>query len=133
MNQSASPSSRQASPQIITGTEPVSTHAGGLKLLTRLPVDRMFISWAFRKRVHNFLRSSLWVVPAFSTLAAFLSIPLLRALERRLGFQFLRYSPDGARALATIVSSAMLSFVVLFFSVLLLTVQIASSAAAAAF
>src|SRR5579864_1768974 len=85
------------------------------------------MSWAFRKHLHSFLRSSLWVVPAFSTLAAFLSVPLLRALDRRLGFQFLRYSPDGARALATIVSSAMLSFVVLFFSVLLLTVQIASS------
>jgi uncharacterized membrane protein len=67
------------------------------------------------------------VVPAFSTLAAFLSVPLLRLIDRRLGFQFFRYSPDGARALATIVSAAMLSFVVLFFSVLLLTVQIASS------
>src|ERR1700756_2014855 len=85
------------------------------------------MSWAFRKHLHSFLRSSLWDVPAFSTLAAFLSVPLLRALDRRLGFQFFRYSPDGARALASIVSAAMLSFVVLFFSVLLLTVQIASS------
>lgn len=44
-----------------------------------------------------------------------------------MGFHFLRYSPDGARAVASIVSAAMLSFVILFFSVLLLTVQIASS------
>lgn len=85
------------------------------------------MSWARRKRLHSFLRSSLWVVPAFSTLAAFLSVPLLRVLDRRLGFQLFRYSPDGARALAAVVSAAMLSFVVLFFSVLLLTVQIASS------
>lgn len=85
------------------------------------------MSWASRKRLHAFLRSSLWVVPALSTLAAFLSAPLLRTLDRWLGFQFFRYTPDGARALATIVSAAMLSFVVLFFSVLLLTVQIASS------
>lgn len=85
------------------------------------------MSWAFRKRLRSFLRSSLWVVPAFSTLAAFLSVPLLRILDRRLGFQFFRFSPDGARAAAAIVSAAMLSFVVLFFSVLLLTVQIASS------
>jgi len=85
------------------------------------------MSWVFRKRLDNFLRSSLWVVPALSTLAAFLSIPLLRILDRILGFEFMNYSPDGARALATIVSAAMLSFVVLFFSVLLLTVQIASS------
>lgn len=85
------------------------------------------MSWAFRKRLHNFFRSSLWVIPAFSTVAAFLSIPLLRILDRFVGFGFLNYTPDGARALAGIVSAAMLSFVVLFFSVLLLTVQIASS------
>jgi len=85
------------------------------------------MSWAFRKRQRNFLRSSLWVVPALSTLVAFLSLPLLRLLDRSLGFHFFRYTPDGARASASIVSSAMLSFVVLFFSVLLLTVQIASS------
>src|ERR1700758_4162121 len=85
------------------------------------------MSWAFRKRLHSFLRSSLWLVPAFSTVAAFLSVPLLRIVDKKLGFQFFRFSPDGARALASIVSAAMLSFVVLFFSVLLLTVQIASS------
>jgi uncharacterized membrane protein len=126
LNQSNTPSSGRTSPPIVARINPVA-RSGRLKLLTRLPIDRVLISWAFRKRVHSFLRSSLWVVPVFSTLAAFLSVPLLRALDRRLGFQFLRYSPDGARALATIVSSAMLSFVVLFFSVLLLTVQIASS------
>jgi uncharacterized membrane protein len=85
------------------------------------------MTWAARKRLISFLKSSLWVVPAISTLAAFLSVPLLRLLDRSLGFQLFRYTPDGARALASIVSSAMLSFVVFFFSVLLLTVQIASS------
>src|SRR4051812_8051679 len=95
----------------------------GLPCVQRL--DSM--SWAFRKHLANFLKSSLWVVPAISTLAAFLSVPILRLLDRSLGFQFFRYTPDGARALASIVSSAMLSFVVFFFSVLLLTVQIASS------
>src|SRR5215831_16411909 len=85
------------------------------------------MSWAARKRLLSFIRSSLWVVPAFSTLAAFLSVPLLRLLDRFVDFRFFGYSPDGARAMASIVSAAMLSFVVLFFSVLLLTVQIASS------
>jgi uncharacterized membrane protein len=60
-------------------------------------------------------------------MAAFLSVPLLRLLDRSVGGEFFRYTPDGARALASIVSAAMLSFVVFFFSVLLLTVQIASS------
>jgi uncharacterized membrane protein len=54
-------------------------------------------------------------------------VPLLKSLDRRLGYQFFNFSPEGARAAAGIVSAAMLSFVVLFFSVLLLTVQIASS------
>ena len=85
------------------------------------------MSWAARKRLASFVKSSLWVVPAFSTLAAFLSVPLLRLLDRSVGGEFFRYTPDGARALASIVSAAMLSFVVFFFSVLLLTVQIASS------
>jgi len=85
------------------------------------------MSWLFRKRLRNFFRSSLWVVPAISTLAAVLSIPVLRMLDRKLRFEAFHYSPDGARALANIVSAAMLSFVVFFFSVLLLTVQIASS------
>lgn len=87
----------------------------------------MPISWATRKRILSFLKGSLWVVPAFSTLAAVLSVPLLRFVDRSLGLQFFRYGPEGARAVASIVSGAMLSFVVLFFSVLLLTVQIASS------
>ena len=85
------------------------------------------MSWAFRKHLLSFFRSSLWVVPAFSTLAAFLSVPFLRFLDRIVDFHFFGYSPDGARAMASIVSAAMLSFVVIFFSVLLLTVQIASS------
>jgi uncharacterized membrane protein len=107
--------------------ERVGIGPGQLKSLRRLHAPQVLMPWAVRKRLRSFLRSSLWVVPAFSTLAAFLSVPLLRLLDRKLGFQFFRYSPDGARALATIVSAAMLSFVVLFFSVLLLTVQIASS------
>jgi len=89
--------------------------------------SQIAMSWILRKRLHNFFRSSLWVIPAFSTLAAVLSLPLLRMLDRRLSVEFVHYSPDGARALANIVAAAMLSFVVLFFSVLLLTVQIASS------
>jgi len=85
------------------------------------------MTWAFRRRLRSFLRSSLWVIPALSTLAAFLSLPLLRILDRSLGSYFFRFSADGARALAGIVAAAMLSFVVFFFSVMLLTVQIASS------
>jgi uncharacterized membrane protein len=85
------------------------------------------MSWAFRKRLQSFLRSSLWVIPAASTVAAFFSIPLLRIIDSSFRFGLLRYSSEGARATSSIISAAMLSFIVLFFSVLLLTVQIASS------
>lgn len=124
---STSGSSPRASRKVTARSERIDAGPGRPKSLASFRVRRFSLPWAFRKHVHSFLRSTLWVVPAFSTLAAFLSVPLLRLLDRRLGFQFFRYSPDGARALATIVSAAMLSFVVLFFSVLLLTVQIASS------
>jgi uncharacterized membrane protein len=67
-------------------------------------------------------------VPAITAIAAFVSAPLLRALDRRVSVKLLHYTPDGAHALAGIVAAAMISFIVLFFSVLMLTVQIASSA-----
>jgi uncharacterized membrane protein len=89
--------------------------------------SRISWSWAFRRRLRSFLRSSLWVVPAVSTVAAVLSVPLLRILDRILNFRLFDYTSDGARGLAGIIAAAMLSFVVFFFSVLLLTVQIASS------
>ena len=124
---STSGSSPRAPRTVTARSERIDVCPERPKSLASLRLHKISMPWAFRKRLHSFLRSNLWVVPAFSTVAAFLSVPLLRLLDRRLGFQFFRYSPDGARALATIVSAAMLSFVVLFFSVLLVTVQIASS------
>jgi uncharacterized membrane protein len=124
---STSGSSPRASGRITARSERIDVCPAQPKSYPIFRMRKISVPWAVRKRLHSFLRSTLWVIPAFSTLAAFLSVPLLRLLDRRLGFQFFRYSPDGARALATIVSSAMLSFVILFFSVLLLTVQIASS------
>lgn len=124
---STSGPSPRASRRVVARSERIDVRSGPAKSRASFRARKFSMPWALRKRLHSFLRSTLWVVPAFSTLAAFLSVPLLRLLDKRLGFQFFRYSPDGARALATIVSAAMLSFVVLFFSVLLLTVQIASS------
>jgi uncharacterized membrane protein len=67
-------------------------------------------------------------VPAITAIAAFVSAPLLRALDRSVSVKLLHYTRNGAHALAGIVAAAMISFIVLFFSVLMLTVQIASSA-----
>jgi uncharacterized membrane protein len=86
------------------------------------------MTWSTRKRLQNLVRWSLWLVPAITAIAAFLSAPLLRALDRRVSVKLFHYTPDGSHALAGIVAAAMISFIVLFFSVLMLTVQIASSA-----
>lgn len=57
---------------------------------------------------------------------AVLSAPMIRRFGARLGLHFFGFGPQGARAATGLIAAAMLSFIVFFFSVLLLTVQIAS-------
>ena len=82
--------------------------------------------WLQRKRLRAALRNSLWFVPAASMLAAVASAPAIRRFGDRMGYQFFGFGPQGARAAVGLIAAAMLSFIVFFFSVLLLTVQIAS-------
>jgi uncharacterized membrane protein len=86
------------------------------------------MSWLLKKRLAGWVRSSLWVMPVLSVIAAIVVSPIVRHLDRSLGFQLMRFSPDGVRGLAEAITGAMLSFIVFFFSVLLLTVQIAGAA-----
>jgi uncharacterized membrane protein len=82
--------------------------------------------WLQRKRLRVSLRNSLWFVPAVSMLAAILIAPAMRRLDSTLRYQFFGFGVQGARAAVGLIAAAMLSFIVFFFSVLLLTVQIAS-------
>jgi uncharacterized membrane protein len=82
--------------------------------------------WVQRKRLRASLRNSLWFVPAASMLAAVLLAPAIRRLDSTLHYQFFGFGVQGARAAVGLIAGAMLSFIVFFFSVLLLTVQIAS-------
>jgi uncharacterized membrane protein len=82
--------------------------------------------WLQRKRFRAFLRNSLWVVPVASMLGAVFCAPLIRRLDSNLHFRFFGFGVQGARAVVGMIAAAMLSFIVFFFSVLLLTVQIAS-------
>jgi uncharacterized membrane protein len=59
-------------------------------------------------------------------LAALGCAPLIRRLNSTLGFRFFDFGVQGARAVVGIIAASMLSFIVFFFSVLLLTVQMAS-------
>jgi uncharacterized membrane protein len=84
------------------------------------------MSWLQRKRLRAFLKTSLWVVPVISMLLAMLCTLLTRRLDDIWRLPFLGFGLQGARAAIALVAAAMLTFVVFFFSVLLLTVQIAS-------
>ena len=84
------------------------------------------MSWLRRKRLKAFLKTSLWVVPVLSMLAAMICAPLTRRLDAMLKLPFADFGLQGARAGVGLIAGAMLTFVVFFFSVLLLTVQIAS-------
>jgi uncharacterized membrane protein len=82
--------------------------------------------WRQRKLLRSSLRNSLWVVPAASLVAAVICAPVFRRLDSTLHFRFFAFGVEGARAAVGMIAAAMLSFIVFFFSVLLLTVQIAS-------
>ena len=82
--------------------------------------------WFQRKRLRAFLRNSLWVVPVASMLGAILGAPLIRHLNSQVQLRLFDFGVQGARAAVGMVAASMLSFIVFFFSVLLLTVQIAS-------
>src|SRR5690349_1610039 len=84
------------------------------------------MSWLQRKQLRAFLKASLWVIPVFAMIAAMICAPLTRHLNDTLELPLLDFGLQGARAAVTVIAGAILTFVVFFFSVLLLTVQIAS-------
>ncbi len=59
-------------------------------------------------------------------LAALICAPITRHLNSTFRFRFLDFGMQGARAAVGMITASMLTFVVFFFSVLLVTVQIAS-------
>jgi uncharacterized membrane protein len=84
------------------------------------------MSWLKRKRLRAFCKTSLWVIPVLAMLAAMICAPLTRYLDNAVALPFLNFGLQGARAAVGLVAASMLTFVVFFFSVLLVTVQIAS-------
>lgn len=82
--------------------------------------------WLQRKRLRAFLKNSLWIAPVLGMLAALVCAPLTRHWSSHTHYRFFNFGIDGARAAVGVVAASMLSFVVFFFSVLLVTVQIAS-------
>jgi len=85
------------------------------------------MSWQQRQRLKAFLKASLWTVPVASMLAAMIVAPLTRWLNDAFPLFYLNFGLQGARAAIGVIAAAMLTLIVFFFSVLLLTVQIASA------
>lgn len=85
------------------------------------------MSWVRRYRIRSFTLASLWIVPVAGLAAVVLVAPGLRWLDRQLAWHVMAVSPEGARALVATVASATLTLIVFVFSMLLLTVQIASA------
>ncbi|HLA80112.1 MAG TPA: DUF2254 family protein [Thermoleophilia bacterium] len=85
------------------------------------------MSWLQRYRVRRFLMTSFWVGPVGVLLATVIAVPGIRWLDYKLGWQLLNFTPDGARAILSGLSSSMLTFLVFVLSALLLAVQLASA------
>ena len=96
---------------------PIAASLGAIVLLlggsVLLSILRVQTAWSARKRLLNIFRWSLWIVPAVTAIAAFLSAPVLRAVDRSSTITLLYYTAEGAHALAGIVAAAMISLGVL--------------------
>jgi uncharacterized membrane protein len=85
------------------------------------------MTWRQRYRARALLRTSVWIVPLGAMVAALVAAPLLRHVDRRLGWSLLDFSPEGARAVLGAMAASMMTFIVFVFSILLVAVQIAGA------
>jgi uncharacterized membrane protein len=85
------------------------------------------MTWIQRYRLRSLLSSSVWVASLLSVLAALTLQRFLWWLDAQTRWAWLNFSPQGARAAVSAVTSSMLTFMVFTFSILLLVVQIAGS------
>ena len=85
------------------------------------------MSWIFRHRLRRFFRSSVWIVPLASMIAAVLLLQVLRWIDHAYAPPVLGFGIEGARNVLTMIAASMLSLLVFAFSALLITVQLASA------
>jgi len=85
------------------------------------------MSWIVRHRLRRFIRSSVWIVPLASMIAAVLLLQVLRWIDHAYAPPVLGFGIEGARNVLTMIAASMLSLLVFAFSALLITVQLASA------
>jgi uncharacterized membrane protein len=83
------------------------------------------MTWLKRYKIRSYINSALWVIPLAWGCAAVIFHRIVWRFDIWTGWELLGYSPDGARAVVSAISSSMLTFIVFLVSMLLLAVQIA--------
>ena len=84
------------------------------------------MTWLQRHRLAGFIRNSVWLPPVLGMVIALIVRPVVQDIDSMLGWKS-PVGPDAARAVLGILVSALLTFIVFVFSILLLIVQIASA------
>jgi len=86
---------------------------------------RRALSWGRVFRAVSYARSALWLVPLVAIVVVLVLAPVIRVLDRWLGWNFTNLAVDGAQALCNTVITLTLSFVVFTFGSLLVALQVA--------
>ena len=85
------------------------------------------MTWAQRYRLRNTFKASMWVIPMAMGALGMLFYRVVWEIDLWTRWGGLGYTPDGARAISGAISSAMLTFIVFFLSLLFLAVQLAAT------
>ncbi|HKP11783.1 MAG TPA: DUF2254 domain-containing protein [Blastocatellia bacterium] len=83
------------------------------------------MTWLQRHRVRHYTRNSIVVLPVLGIVAALVTVWLLHAFEKEMGWES-SMAPDAVRLVIGTLAAAMLTFIVFLSSALLLAVQLAS-------
>ena len=86
---------------------------------------RSNLTWGRLYRATSYLKSALWTVPIIAIVLVQLLAPMLRGLDRWLGWRLVGFEPSGAQSLYQTVITLTLSFLVFTFGSLLVAIQVA--------
>jgi uncharacterized membrane protein len=84
------------------------------------------VTWLQRYRIKQFLRDSVWLPPLLAMAVVLFVQPVVGRLDRILDVKAV-IGPESARAVLAALAPSMLTFIVFVFSIMLVTVQLASA------
>jgi uncharacterized membrane protein len=85
------------------------------------------MTWLQRYQLKRTFRRSLWLLPMSAILLVLVVAPLIRLLDRFVGWNWFNFTPEGAHTILSAFSASMLTFLVFVVSSLLIVVQLASA------